>query len=72
MTDELREPCLKSLFENGEYSIQDNDDETIQNMIDRYEDIEQSFPEELYSEALPYFIDWLIENVVIVQIIRIN
>jgi uncharacterized protein with ParB-like and HNH nuclease domain len=69
MTDELREPCLKSLFENGEYSIQDNDDETIQNMIDRYEDIEQSFPEELYSEALPYFIDWLIENVVIVQII---
>lgn len=69
MTDDLREPCLKSLFEKGEYSLQENDDETIQNMIERYEDIEQSFPEELSYEALPYFIDWLIENVIIVEII---
>ncbi len=69
MTDELREPCLKALFEKGEYKIQENDDETVLNMVERYEDIAQTFPEELTNGILPYFIDWLIENVVIVQII---
>lgn len=68
MTDEVREPCLKALFEDGSYKIQENDDETVKNMVERYEDITQSFPEELSSEALPYFIDWFVRNVVIVQI----
>ncbi len=68
MTDELREPCLKSLFEDGEYELNENDDETIENMVERYSDVVQSFPEELTGKALPYFIDWFIENVVIVEI----
>jgi uncharacterized protein with ParB-like and HNH nuclease domain len=68
MDDETREPCLKSLFEEGEYTVKDSDDETIQNMVKRYEDIGQSFPEELTQNALPFFIDWLIQNVVIVAI----
>ena len=68
MTDEIREPCFKSLFEYGEYTIKSDDDETVQNMVERYEDIEQSFPEELTQNALPFFIDWFIENVVIVEI----
>jgi uncharacterized protein with ParB-like and HNH nuclease domain len=68
MTDELREPCLKSLFEKGEYTPKENDDETVYTMVDRYGDIAQSFPEELTKEALPYFIDWFVENVVIVEI----
>ena len=68
MTDEVRESCLKALFEDGEYTPQEDDDETVKNMVERYEDIAQSFPEELSSEALPYFIDWFIRNVVIVEI----
>lgn len=68
MTDEMREPCLKSLFECGEYTAKDDDDETVKNMVERYEDIEQNFPEELTHDALPFFIDWFIENVVIVEI----
>jgi len=68
MTDEDREPCLKSLFENEAYIVQEDDDETVKNMVERYEDIAQSFPEELSIEALPYFIDWFVRNVVIVQI----
>lgn len=68
MTDDLREPCLKALFECGEYTVKDSEDETVQNMVERYEDIEQSFPEELCQSALPFFIDWFIENVVIVEI----
>ncbi len=68
MTDEMREPCLKYLFEFGEYALKDDDDETVKNMIERYQDIEQSFPEELTQNALPFFIDWFIENVVLVEI----
>jgi len=69
MSDETRETCLKALFEIGEYAIMENDDETIRNMIERYEDIIQAFPEELTQNALPFFIDWFIENVVVVEII---
>ena len=68
MTDEEREPCLKALFENGEYELKEEDDETVKNMIERYGDIDQAFPEDLSNEALPYFIDWFIENVVLVEI----
>lgn len=68
MSDEAREDCLKALFENGEYEVKDNDDETVKNMIDRYEDISLTFPDEIDESALPFFIDWLIENVVIVEI----
>lgn len=68
MTDEDREPCLKALFEKGNYELTEDDDETIQNMVERYEDIEHSFPEEIDQYALPYFIDWFIRKVVIVKI----
>ncbi len=69
MTDAYREECLTSLFETGEYELKDSDDETVKNMLERYEDIAQTFPEELCQDALPYFIDWFIRNVVIVEII---
>lgn len=68
MTDKIRKPCLKALFEHGEYELKEKDDETIKNMLERYADIAQSFPEALTGEALPYFIDWFVENVVIVEI----
>lgn len=68
MSDEMREPCLKALYETGEYIIKDDDDETVKNMVARYEDIDECFPEELNQQALPFFIDWFKENVVIVEI----
>jgi hypothetical protein len=68
MSDELREPCLKDLFEKGEYIVKDDDDETIRNMVARYADIEECFPEDITPHALPFFIDWFKENVVIVEI----
>ncbi|SDE34103.1 DUF262 domain-containing protein [Niabella drilacis] len=69
MSDEARENCLTALFEQGEYEITENDDETVKNMMERYEDISESFPEEIDENVLPYFIDWFIENVVIIEII---
>jgi uncharacterized protein with ParB-like and HNH nuclease domain len=69
MSDEAREACLKALFEVGEYEPMEKDDETVRNIIERYEDIDLSFPEEINERALPFFIDWFVENVVIVEII---
>jgi uncharacterized protein with ParB-like and HNH nuclease domain len=69
MSDEAREECLKALFEIGEYEPKEKDDETVRNMIERYEDIDATFPEEINEHALPFFIDWFVENVAIVEII---
>jgi uncharacterized protein with ParB-like and HNH nuclease domain len=68
MSDENREACLKALYETGIYEKEESDDETIKNILERYENIDESFPEEIDDIALPFFIDWFIENVVIVAI----
>ena len=68
MSDDDREPCLRALYDDGEYVPTIKDDETVHNMAERYADIIQSFPEEIDDHALPYFIDWLIRNVVLVKI----
>ena len=43
-------------------------DTSRQNMLDRYRDISECFPASLQGKALPYFIDWLTENVHVVEI----
>lgn len=42
--------------------------ESVLNIAQRYRDICAYFPEEVTGRALPYFIDWLLENVHLVQI----
>ena len=61
--------CMESLFKTGEYNPNDFDDESTHNMAARYSDIEKAFPEEIKSNVLPFFIDWLKYNVVMVEII---
>ena len=68
LSDDARDECLKSLYNKGEYKLKEIDDETVKNMVERYLDIPNAFPEEISNEKLPYFIDWLIEKVVIVKI----
>lgn len=62
-----REECMMSLF-NGEVQDENGQLESIKNLINRYNDIQSSYPEELQDDELPYFIDWLIENVHLVEI----
>ncbi len=38
-------------------------------LMARYRDIEETFPEALRGEALPFFIDWLLGRVVVVEVI---
>lgn len=60
--------CMESLFKNGAYEPTDEDDESTINMATRYLDIEHAFPEEIKNHLLPFFIDWLKYNVVLVEI----
>lgn len=68
MTDEDREDCLEALFKDGEYSPTEDDNETVFNLVERYEDIQNTFPEYISENCLAHFIDWFTENVVIVEI----
>ncbi len=69
ISDIIREPCLKALFENGKYEPQENENKTVRNMVERYNEIRESFPEAIDKQALSYFIDWLKEKIIVVEII---
>jgi uncharacterized protein with ParB-like and HNH nuclease domain len=62
-----RARCLEAL-----YTAQDFDSngasESVRNIADRYRDILQHFPDEIDDRAIPFFTDWLIESVHLVEI----
>jgi len=62
-----RAACMESLY-LGQPSDDADQPESVTNILNRYQDIEDHFPEELSGEALPYFADWLVENVHLVEI----
>ena len=66
---EERINCMEALFKTGDYEPKEEDDESTINMSFRYDDIEKAFPEEIKNHVLPFFIDWLKYNVVLVEII---
>lgn len=59
--------CMESLYNNLDYDTK-RQGESVRNLVDRYNDIEEIFPPEIKSKALPYFIEWLIEKVIMVEI----
>lgn len=64
---EERDTTMESLYQGK--PLDDADlPESVQNIVARYGDIEEVFPDEAHGEALPYFTDWLIENVYLVEI----
>lgn len=65
---EERMKCLEKLFLEGSYEVQPDDDESTVNMVYRYADIVEAFPEEIKGKAFPYFLDWLKYNVILVEI----
>ena len=64
---EERTDCIEALFQGQSYDYTGKD-ESIVNLVNRYEDIGELFPDTLREKALPYFIDWLLDKVELVEI----
>ncbi len=62
-----RVPCMEALFLGEDFEA-NHLSESVQNIAARYQELPDLFPIDLAEEALPYFADWLIENVHLVEI----
>jgi hypothetical protein len=62
-----RTPCMDALYTAQPYDAADQS-ESVVNILARFEDIEDTFPDELKGPSLAFFSDWLIENVHLVEI----
>ena len=62
-----RNVCLQALID-GESPDPTDQPPSVQNLINRFNDIADNCPNELREGTLPYFLDWLTENVMLVEI----
>ena len=62
-----RTDCMEALYTAEEF-ISHDPAESVANILARYADIDEAFPSDLRQEVLPYFVDWLIESVHLVEI----
>lgn len=62
-----REECMEALFKGDGFETE-SATESVTNVIERYHDIEDEFPETLQGDNLLHFIDWLKDNVDIAKI----
>jgi hypothetical protein len=62
-----REACMDALYKRETFSPL-NQNESVVNIFNRHTDIADVFPEEIKGAALPFFIDWLINKVFLVEI----
>ena len=62
-----RNDCMNALF-TGESFAENGQPESVTNILSRFQDLEEHFPGDLAGDDLPYFSDWLIENVHFVEI----
>jgi uncharacterized protein with ParB-like and HNH nuclease domain len=62
-----RTECMDALY-TGKIFDSSEKGESVKNIMQRYDDIIELFPDELKDIKLPFFIDWLIDNVMFVEI----
>ena len=62
-----RVPAMEAIYTGQSYDDADQP-ESVRNIINRYNDIEDLFAEVLGGDVLPFFVDWLMENVHLVEI----
>ncbi|MDX1991189.1 MAG: DUF262 domain-containing protein [bacterium] len=63
-----RAEAMRGLYEDGHHEPLTPAESSITNLIARYADIAQLLPAALDEEALPFFTDWIVENVDFVEI----
>ncbi len=64
---EERRPVMEAIYNSTEIE-EDDLSESCQNMLARFREIGDIFPDDLEKEPLPFFADWLVENVHLVEI----
>ncbi len=64
-----REKCLDSLFKTGTYIANDDDDESTKTMAERYDQLNDSFPNDIQGDMLQCFVWWVMEKIVLVRIL---
>lgn len=63
-----REKCMAAIVEGREFDVEGSSD-SVRNLWLRYQDIVDRFPEDLANgQSLPFFKDWLLHRVVLVEI----
>jgi hypothetical protein len=66
--DVERRDCLLAVLNNQDFDIAKKTSTSVRNLWRRFLDIDKLFPEDLRDEELPYFIYWLLDRVMIVEI----
>lgn len=64
---EERATCMEALYKREAFNEPDPP-ESVANILARFAELDELFPEELTGPALPYFVDWLVDNVHLVEI----
>lgn len=64
---EERNDIMKKILDK-EFVEPKGENESVDNIIARYQNLEEFFPEELKGRAFPFFMDWFLENVHLVEI----
>lgn len=63
-----RKQCLDAILNGNDFST-DGEPESVRNLWRQYITIAECFPSDLQGEVLPYFADWLLHRVILVDII---
>lgn len=62
-----RNDCMTALLEGKTYNPEGKSD-SVRNLVDRYDDLDDIFPKDMASDALHMFIWWIIRNVKLIEI----
>ena len=65
---EDRVDCMDALYNDKEYDA-DNQNESIKNIYNRYNDIVDVFPTKITDEMLLHFCDWIMDKVYFIEIV---
>lgn len=58
-----RRPCMESLYANGSYNVKSGDPVSVTNLVARFEDIDECWPDTINNNNIVPFMYWLKEKV---------
>ena len=63
-----RKECMTAIYQDKAFDTC-NEQESVKNLYDRYQDICEIFSDDISDDILPFFCDWLIEKVYFIEIV---